>query len=163
MRLRCYEDAPANSGAIKSQQEPVAGAWRLVRTPNPAGGHEAISIMQTADTARSDLDLAGLMLRCGDTAIEVVLVVIQPFPPRAHPKITVSAGPTTTQFTGNVVPPGPLVALPLEAAALARGAWQSAKELRVLIEDDGGTVRGVIPLAGLGPALALLQANCQQQ
>src|SRR5262245_14711786 len=39
------------------------GTWRLVRTPDPRGGSEAVSIMQTADVSRSDIDFAGVMLR----------------------------------------------------------------------------------------------------
>lgn len=161
-RLRCYEAATAKSGSGNTQQGPLVGTWRLVRTPNPAG-RDAVAIMQTADISRSDLDLAGLMLRCGDGATEVLFVVVQPFRPRAHPKITVATGAKGIVFTGSVVPPGLMVLLPAEAAALAAGPWQSAKELRVLIEDAQDSVRGVIPLSGLGPALQLLQSNCPRQ
>lgn len=139
-----------------------ASAWRLVRTPNPEGGRDAISIMRTADTSQSDLDLAGLMLRCGDSATEVLFVVIQPFSPRVHPKVTLQTGSTTNEFMATIVAPGSLVLLPAEAATLPERPWQSATELHVLIEGDERSVRGVIPLTGLATALQLLHSNCQR-
>src|SRR5208282_1565839 len=55
-RLRCYEATtkPSPNAALQALG-PGAGTWRLVRTPNPTGGPQAVSIMQTADIARSDL------------------------------------------------------------------------------------------------------------
>jgi len=49
--------------------------------------------MKSANTTGSDQDIAGLMLRCGEGATTQVLVVlIEPLPLRAHPKVTVVAG-----------------------------------------------------------------------
>ena len=78
---------PAATGSAQAQPSAgrSTGTWRLVRTPNPRGGPDAVSIMQTAEPMRSDLDLAGLMLRCAERDIEVVVVLLKPFPPRAHP------------------------------------------------------------------------------
>ena len=60
---RCYEDAISHSDVGGSgQRNALPGAWRLVRTSNPSGGRDAVSIMHTADIARSDVDFAGLML-----------------------------------------------------------------------------------------------------
>jgi hypothetical protein len=56
-----------------------------------------------------------------------------------------------------------LLLLPDDAAALATGAWQSATQLTVAVEDEHGSVRGVIPLEGLGRALILLRSNCAVQ
>ena len=58
----------------------LAGGWHFVRTRNPYGGVDAISIMHTADTSRSDLDLAGLMIRCSERGPEAVIVLIRTFP-----------------------------------------------------------------------------------
>jgi len=54
------------------------------RSRDPSGGKDAVLIMQTVDIAKSDLDLAGLMLRCGDAGTEVLVVLLRPLPPLAH-------------------------------------------------------------------------------
>jgi hypothetical protein len=177
-RLRCYEDATSQPAAAAPSQPPAAmtplppaaappqasstgaGNWRLVRTPNPAGGADAVAITQTADIAKSDLDLAGLMLRCGQTGVEVLIVLVEPLPPRAHPKVSVSTGGTAIDFTATVVPPGAEVLLPQDASALADGPWQTAAELTVNVEDSSEQAKGVISLAGLSDALPNLLANC---
>jgi hypothetical protein len=160
----CDEGAYADVAASRPSEEPsVADTWRLVRTPNPAGGRDAVSVMHTADVFRSDLDFAGLMLRCGDNTIEALLVLVRPFPRRAHPTVTVGVGPTRTEFTASVVPPGALVLLPPRAAALAAGPWQAMPELTIRIEDGEGPIRGVVPLTGLRRALHLLRSNCPTQ
>jgi hypothetical protein len=166
-RLRCYEEATSKPVTSPPQQTPGkgTGTWRLVRTPNPTGGREAVSIMQTADMTKSDIDLAGLMLRCGQSESEVLLVLVRPMPLRALLKVTISAAGKSTDFTATVVPPGVAVLLPQEATALAAGSWQSASELSVQIgavdgENQSTPIRGVISLAGLSGALPLLLANC---
>jgi hypothetical protein len=177
-RLRCYEGATSQSPAAAPALPPAAttplppavappqasstgaGNWRLVRTPNPAGGPDAASIVQTADIARSDLNLAGLMLRCGQTGVEVLIVLLEPLPPRAHPKVSVSTGGATLDFPATVVSPGALVLLPQDASALANGPWKNAAQLTVHVDDSSEQVSGVIPLAGLADALPKLLANC---
>src|SRR5215471_7628564 len=45
-RLRCFEEAKF---IVVQRREPDAfssGTWQLVRTPNPTGGPDAVSIMQ---------------------------------------------------------------------------------------------------------------------
>ena len=170
-RLRCYEAATSASSTVPAPpaptsvpvSTPAAGSWRLVRTPNPAGGRDAVSIMQTADIAKSDIDLAGLMIRCGETNLETLVVLVTPLPPRARPKITMSAGGTSSEFTGTIVPPGAEVLLPTEASLLVSGAWKARPELAVRIESESDRVNGVVPLAGLDAALPNLTANCTPQ
>jgi hypothetical protein len=169
-RLRCFENAaskPATQAAAQTLG-PGTGTWRLVRTRNPNGGQDAVSIMQTADIVKSDLDLAGLMLRCGQTGIEVLLVLVQPLPPRAHPKVTVSAAGRSEDFVAKIVPPGAALLLPQEATELASGPWTAASELAVQIDpgqNDGEStaIRGAISLTGLAGALPVLTANCPAQ
>ncbi len=175
VRLRCYEaatsdattsPAPPVPGALQASSTPAerglgADLWRLVRTPNPAGGRGAISIMQTADVAKSDIDLAGLMIRCGETNLETLIVLVTPLPPRAHPKITVTAGGAKEEFIGTIVPPGATVLLPNQASALASGPWQTASALAVQIENGADRAQGIIPLAGLGAALPALMMECR--
>jgi hypothetical protein len=157
-RLRCYEEAIPNRS--DKQQPSDAGTWRLVRTPNPTGGADAISIIQTADISRSDLDLAGLMIRCAETTTEVLIVLVRPFPPRAHPEVTIGAGNKHLDFTASVAPPGLMLLLPPEANALAAGPWQTEPELTIEIADERAPIHGVVPLTGLGAALRQLRLTC---
>jgi hypothetical protein len=161
-RLRCFEGASARQVQRPNTASESLGTWRLVRTTNSGGGADAVSISQTADLLRSDLDLAGLMLRCADSQVEVLIVVLRPFPPRARPQVTVSAGEKDAQFAATVIPPGAALLLPPDAAALANGPWRSLAELAVTIDDEQMPVRGVISLAGLASAIKVLLANCSQ-
>jgi hypothetical protein len=159
-RLRSFEETRSYGaqGAVLAATN--AGTWRLVRTPNPRGGPDAVSIMQTADTARSDIDLVGLTLRCSDTGFDVLVVFLKPFPPRTHPKVKLTSGGTTVHLEAAVIPPGAAISLPAEVATLVKGSWQSSSELAIEVEDDGNATRGFISLVGLAPALSLLASNC---
>jgi len=159
-RRPCYKEG--NSSGPMSQQRPVEPEpWQLARTPDPARGRESFSITKIADANRSDHDVAGLMLRCGEGATTEVLVVLaEPLRSRTHPKVTVSAGATTTPFTASVVTPGDLVLLPEKASALVEHAWRSTAELAVAITDDHHSLRGVIPLTDISTAMQTLQSSC---
>ena len=159
-RMPCFKEG--NSSGPTSHQRPVEPEpWQLARTPDPARGRESFSITKIADANRSDHDVAGLMLRCGEGATTEVLVVLaEPLRSRTHPKVTVSAGATTTPFTASVVTPGDLVLLPEKASALVEHAWRSTAELAVAIADDHHSLRGVIPLTDIGTAMQTLQSNC---
>jgi hypothetical protein len=157
-RLYCYENS-AQAGAGGRLPNEV-GTWHLLRTPNPSGGPPAVSVMQSADIPRSDPDLAGLMIRCGESSTEVLIVLVRYLRLGTHPKVTVGTGPTSTEFTGDVVPPGLLVLLPPQATSLALGPWQALPEIAVSIDDESGRISGVIPLAGVKGALQILRSNC---
>ena len=134
--------------------------WRLVRTPGP-DKNDVVSVMRTADIMRSDAEFAGIMIRCrAKSALQIAFVVITPFHPRSHPKITVGINHSNMQFQAEVIAPGSLVSLPNEAEVLAKGAWQSAKELTVDIEGEGAKIHGVVSLENLAGAIAQLQASC---
>jgi hypothetical protein len=136
------------------------GAWHLLRTANPHGGADAVSMSHTADVTRSDPDLAGLMLRCGEIGAGVVIVVISAFPPRAQPSVTIGPEGKEWRFETHVLPPGAELLLPAQATALAMAPWQSAHELTVKISSPEQSFGGVIAIDGLGTALATLTANC---
>ena len=138
----------------------IAGGWRLLRSPNPQGGPDAISVGHTADVTRSDLDLAGMMLKCSDNGPEIVIVVVTPFPPRAQPEVTIAASGQEWRFVASIVPPGAQLLLPPEAARLATGAWQRATELSIQVKSAEKTFSGVIPTGELGTAFTTLLANC---
>jgi hypothetical protein len=159
-RLRSFEEASSYDAQSTVFAATNVGTWRLVRTPNPRGGPDAVSIMQTAETARSDVDLVGLTLRCSDTGFDVLVVLLRPFPPRTHPKVKLTSSGTTVHLEATVIPPGAAISLPAEAATLVKGSWQSSSELAIEVEDDGDATRGFISLVGLEPALSLLASNC---
>jgi hypothetical protein len=161
-RMRCEKEENSRPSANAPQQQPAEpGTWQLARTPNPAGGPDSISIAKISNTTGSDQDIAGLMLRCGEGATAQVLVVlIEPLPLRTHPKVTVVAGATTTEFIASVMTPGVLVLLPEKASALVEAAWQSVPELAVSISENRRSLHGVIPLAEISTALQTLQSNC---
>jgi hypothetical protein len=140
--------------------EPIPGGWRLMRTPNPSGGPDAVSMIHTADLIHSDPDLAGLMLRCAQSGAELLIVVITPFPPAAHPDVTISGGGNDWHFAGQVVPPGAELLLPPESITLVSTAWRSARELTVKVSSPDQSFGGVIPVDGMATALATLMASC---
>lgn len=146
------------SSASRPQTAP--DGWRLVRTANPQGGPDAVSIIHTADLIHSDPDLAGLMLRCGQSGTELLIVVVTPFPPGAHPDVTISTGGSEWHFAGQVIPPGAELLLPPESATLVRTAWQSTRELAVKVSSPDQSLRGVVPVDGMTAALATLMPNC---
>ena len=159
-RLCSFEEAKSYGAQSTVFAATNAGTWRLVRTPNPRGGPDAVSIMQTADTARSDVDLVGLTLRCSDTGFDVLVVLLKPFPPRTHPKVKLTSDGTTVHLEAAVIAPGAAISLPAEAATLVKESWQSSSELAIEVEDDGNATRGFISLVGLESALSLLASNC---
>jgi hypothetical protein len=139
---------------------PSLGGWRLVRTTYPDGRDEAVSIMHTADALRSDPDFAGLTVLCGQHGLEILVILIEPFPPRSRPSITLGAAKNEIHFEASVVPPGAAILLPDDAVALAKGPWQTLQELPITVELGKTTIRGVVPLSGLGAALQTLMAGC---
>jgi hypothetical protein len=133
------------------------GKWRLVRTPAPSGGKEAISITRPGELSGSDPDFAGLMIRCADSDIEVLVILIRPLPLRAHPRVSIN-GQT---FVSTVSPPGSAVLLPRNVGISARQRWPSLAHLDLAVENDGLTTKGLVDLAGLQDALIALTAACR--
>src|SRR5258708_15101405 len=79
------------------------GGWQLVRTTNPRGGPDTVSIMHTSDTAKSDLNLAGLTFRCGRLGIETLLVVRETPSPELRPLVSMNNGSYQKLFESFVV------------------------------------------------------------
>ncbi len=150
----------AASTAAETQPADLADGWRLLRAANPRGGPDSVSMSHTADISRSDLDLAGLMLRCGEKGIEVAFVVVTPFSPHAHPDITIEAGGKAWRFAARVISPGAQLLLPAEAASLVTGPWTVAHELTVNVKSEEQSFHGVVPIDGIGKAVAELAAKC---
>jgi hypothetical protein len=157
-RLACLKnlipkDEPAASSA--------ADSWPLVRTPHPRGGPEAVSIMRTADTTRSDPELAGLMIRCAEKpGLEAILALVRPIPPRSKRDVVVAAGAAQVLLHAEVTAASSALLLPIETSTFTSGPWRNSKEIEVTIKDPDGDIRGVIPIDGIGPAMAKLSGNC---
>jgi len=163
-RLQCYESlAPpeaqlprtfgAPTGALPPQ---TIGNWRLVRTPNPRGGKEAISINRTGDLAGSDPDFVGLMIRCGESDVEVLLVMLRPLSFRARPQVSVNGA----KFESIVAPPGLNILLPRDVTDLAIQRWPALPYLSLEIADGGTTTKGKVLLDGFDVAFNALNAAC---
>jgi hypothetical protein len=131
-----------------------------MRTHNPNGGADAISIMHPADTLRSDLDFVGLMIRCGETGPEVVIVLLPALPVRTKPHVTFGKPGNENQYEANVAPPGTIVVLPSDAANLVSGSRHALGDLFIRVDVGQSTIRGAVKLAGLEAAFKALQASC---
>jgi thiamine phosphate synthase YjbQ (UPF0047 family) len=117
--------------------------------------------MRTADTAQSDPDLAGLMIRCQEKqAAGVLLALVRPFPPRSKREVAIGSGAKQSVLHAETSQAGTALVLPIDATAFTTGPWQGLKELEVRVNDPEGDVRGVISLEGIAPALAKLAASC---
>jgi hypothetical protein len=141
----------------------MAPSWRLVRSAEPNGEPGASAILHTVDFERSDPRLAGLMLRCGKQGIEIIIVVVEPFPPRTRPQITLRTAGKEFRFEGSIIPTGAGIRLPSDAAGSLIGPWQSAPELEIKVADGGSEFGGVVPLSGLSAAFDSLNAECVQK
>ena len=138
---------------------PVAGKWRLVRIPDPRAGREGkevVSIMATAELSGSDIDFAGLNLRCADPGFEVLIFLLSPLRPEERPVIAING----KKFHGNVVSPGTAILLPEEASDIVRDQWRSFPNLSIEVEDDGTKTHGLISLEGFNIALQTLVGTC---
>lgn len=156
----------AHSDTIKaaSGERPLsselAGGWHFLRTPNPNGGADAISIMHTADISRSDLDLAGLMIRCSENGTSAFIILIRAFPFRARPRVLFGKPGNETQVEATVAPPGTAILLPGDAASFVNEKWQAQDDLFVRVDNGQTIIRGVVALAGVKAAFRVLVASC---
>jgi hypothetical protein len=155
---RCEEmfTRQVESGSRTSQ---LPGGWRLVRTPDPDSGKEAVSVLHTADTEKSDINFAGLTFRCGRAGIETLLVLITPVVRGSKYGVRARANSPETRFEAKALQGGEVLLLPPNATLLANGSWQTASELSVDIE-AASPIHGTVPLNGLSDALSALSQNC---
>lgn len=158
---RCTLTELPNLACIIRVADP--STWKFNRTQGDKPGESFAAIMKTADTARSDLELAGLIVRCAPKGkIDVLVAVIRPIAPRSHPQVTIASGGASQTFEGNVIAAGAAVLLPDEVAAFAAGKWQSTPTLTVTVKDSDSQIKGVIELNGLREAYNSLLTSCAQ-
>ncbi|TWH92657.1 hypothetical protein IQ17_07121 [Bradyrhizobium daqingense] len=158
-RRRCDEEAfkQIESGSQSTQLE---GGWRLVKSKNPDGGADAVSVMHVVDSTKSDPRLAGLSLQCGKGGTEIVLIVLEPLSRSARPSVALIAGEKRAEFQASVIQGGVALLLPAEASKLAARDWQNANELAVEIASPPSAIHGAVPMAGLATALRYLSQYC---
>lgn len=138
--------------------------WKFTRTQGPKEGESFAAITKTADTAQSDPDFAGLIIRCAPKGkIDVLVALIRPFPPRSHPKVTIASGNGgTLTFEASMAAAGAAVLLPDEVSAFAAGKWQTTPSLSVAVKESESEIKGMVALNGLRGAYNSLLANCGQ-
>ena len=140
----------------------AASIWKFTRTQGARDGESFAAIMKTADTAQSDPDFAGLIVRCAPRGkVDVLVALIRPLPPRSHPKVTIAAsGGGTLTFEGSMAAAGAAVQLPDEVSAFAAGKWQTTPSLSVVVREGDSEIKGTVALNGLREAYHSLLANC---
>ena len=132
-----------------SHMTSLKGDWRLVRTTNPNGGADAVSIIHTSDTAKSDINLAGLTFRCGKLGIDAVLVLLTSLPLQLRPMVSLKDGSNTKEFEASVIQGGEAILLPPEASKMISSPeWQADPELSVEIKNRRRSYQGVDPNFG---------------
>lgn len=160
-RLNCLKKLLPDSASRAAPPEEDAAAWRLIRTPRPNGGADAVAIMRTADTTQSDPDLAGLMIRCQEKpGLEVLLALVRPLPPRGKRDVVVNLGATTSVLRAQASPIGTALVMPIEATDFTTGPFRELHQFSIKINDPESDIKGVIPLDGIGHAIARLSASC---
>jgi hypothetical protein len=161
--LQPIADKLTLSPQTKPEDPESLGAWRLVRSSAP-DGVESAAILHTAEFERSNSRLAGLMFRCVGRDIESIIVVVEPFPPRAHPQIVLrTEGQKEANFVGTIIPTGAGIRLPDDATKLLAGRWHTESELEIRVNDGDATFDGAILLSGLPKALQTLSSECVQK
>jgi hypothetical protein len=157
-RQRC-EDLFTRRVQSTSQTFQLPGGWRLVKTPDPRGGPQAVSVLHTADTGKSDANFAGLTFRCSQTDIETLLILLQPLARGSKYSVRIKSGSIETHLEAKALQAGEVLLLPPSATALANGPWQTIPELLVDIA-AASPIHGAVPLNGLSSALSELSQSC---
>lgn len=160
LRLRCLEklvSPPLEAGT------PAPKDWRLIRTSDPGGGPDVVSIVRVADLSRSSPEIAGLMIRCRRAAArEVLIALVKPLPPHARPNVRLTAGAVESTLSGSVVPPGSAILLPIPAEIWAKALGPDPIDLTINIDTVEMSAHGVVPISDLDAALLNLTLNCRQ-
>lgn len=152
--------AEARAGAGKRLRVAEMAAPRRASGLSPGAESGGPAINRTADFDRSDPRLAGITLRCGKDGAELVIIVVEPFPPRAQPKITLRAAEQEFYFAGSVIPTGAGVRLPVDGMKLATAPWLKSEEVAIRISEGDSSIEGVVPLAGLAGKVELFSVAC---
>lgn len=137
------------------------GGWRRVQGTSAAAGRAAI--LHTMDFERSDPRLAGILVQCGARGIEVIVVVVEPFPPHSQPLVTLKTPEEAFQASGSIIPTGAGIRLPWDPTRLTALSRNKPNDLEVTITTEGTAMTGFVALTGLPKAFGWLKAECVQK
>src|SRR6516165_5400843 len=149
------QNSPGKDPSRQDDQRFIKG-WRLTEATNPLGGSHLAAILHTADLDKSDPRLAGLMLRCAEHGLEPVIIVVDPLPPRAKPRITLRGEGQVINLDGSIIPTGAGILLPVDGLDLANGPWARSREVGIRIENGDTIIEGAVMLSGLQEAVRAL-------
>ncbi|QQN65734.1 hypothetical protein JIR23_08615 [Bradyrhizobium diazoefficiens] len=160
----CLNDTLSACRSDPIQVAAASSSWKFTRTQGAKEGESYGAIMKTADTAQSNPDFAGLIVRCAPKGkVDVLVALVRPFPPRSHPRVTVTSTPGgTVAVEASMAAAGAAVLLPDEVSAFAAGKWQLTASLSIVVKESDSEIKGVVALNGLREAYNSLQANCGQ-
>jgi hypothetical protein len=82
--------------------------------------------MHVADIRSSDIDFAGINIRCGPGGMEFLLIVLNRLSRSDQPTVILSAGDHRAQLEASVDPTGQALLLPTASGALVASEWQNA-------------------------------------
>lgn len=151
----CRADQPSPADA--AVRHPIA--WRMLSSPGPHAGADNEAISQTADLETSDPGFIGMMVRCRNAALETILVVAEPLPPRATADVTLSGGGATVVAPATPIITGAGLQVPIDLVAQLNGAWAGEPALDVTIATPD-RIHGVVSLQGLRTPLLQLSRDC---
>ncbi|MGT2437749.1 hypothetical protein ACU4GH_20155 [Bradyrhizobium betae] len=131
-----------------------------MKSRDPSGGGEIVSVMHAVDTAKSDVGLAGMSLRCGAIGPEVILILLDRVQSTGRLSVTLKTGSINTQFEASVLQDGRAILLPLAVTAVSNAAKRGTAEVSITVNTRPQTINGIVPLAGLLSALNSLSIHC---
>ncbi|MCK1396168.1 hypothetical protein [Bradyrhizobium sp. 1] len=155
----CDEEAARVANA-RTQTTMLGDGWQLAETRDSSSNAEIISIMHVADISKSDINLAGLSLRCGQNGLDAVLILLEPLRRASHPTVVVKTDTKRSEFEAAVIQGGEALLLSGLASNLTNSAWQTASELSIEIAASPNPIKGIVPIRGLAVALRSLPTNC---
>ena len=79
----------------------LVGGWLLARAPIQGSDRSSVALIHAVDPLRSDVGVAGLMLRCSEAGFDTILVVVAPYPPSAAPQVTIATGTGRRTFSAS--------------------------------------------------------------
>ena len=108
---------------------------------------------------RSAADFAGVSLRCREGKLEMAVIVIQPLPLHAQPRVTITDAAGTVEVQASVGSPGSAIVLSPETTAAILPRWRVG-DATLGVHSGVTDVTGTVTLAGFTAALDRLRLTC---
>lgn len=136
-------------------------AWREHALADARGGAAFPALMQTADSARSELDFVGMMIRCQKGRLEPLLIILDPLPPRSEVSVDLATAGKRESYKAALIPTGAGVAVAADLEARLMADWADEPDLEIAIHARERTINGVVALRGLTAALSPFALRCK--